>query len=138
MEMNRSTHRKCEISKRHKVAQDLKKKSACVLQSWGDNMRRIESLSSKGTFYIIQGLKNKSNCPLCCSACKACTHMYSCTCLDATDNSTVCIHVHSLCMQIQDRIQHQSNNFECDEIDSETETIDNKEDVHVEEDSDDG
>ena len=41
-------------------------------------------------------------------------------------------------MQIQDRIQHQSNNVECDEIDSETETTDDKEDVHVEEDSDDG
>ncbi len=45
-EMNASTHRKCEINKRHKIAQEvLKSSSSCVLQSCGINMWRMESLS---------------------------------------------------------------------------------------------
>ena len=38
-EMNASTHRKCEINKRHKIAQEVhKSSSSCVLQSCGINV----------------------------------------------------------------------------------------------------
>lgn len=94
IELKASTHRKCEINKRHKLAQELMKKSTCMLQSCGSNTWRMESATSKGTFYIIQVLKKECDCPLCCPSCKACVLMYSCTCLDSTVHSTVCKHIH--------------------------------------------
>ena len=98
-EMNASTHRKCEINKRHKIAQEVhKSSSSCVLQSCGINMWRMESLSSNGTFYMIQKLKDDCDCHLQCSPCGGCIHMYTCTCLDSTVHSTICKHAHSSVM----------------------------------------
>ena len=49
----------------------------------------IESINNKGTFYLLQEVKQECNCPLMCSTCHACIHMYTCTCLDATLHNTV-------------------------------------------------
>ena len=84
VEKKKNTHRKCEITKRHKVAQELQKNSTCTLQSCGIFTWRIESLTCKGTIYVLQQLKQECDC----SMCYACIHMYSCTCLDATLHST--------------------------------------------------
>ena len=67
-------------------------------------MWRMESYSSKSIFYVIQKVQENCDCPLRCSLCYACSHMYTCTCLDATLHSTVCKHVHLLCMDLPDDI----------------------------------
>ena len=97
--MKKTTHRKCESIKRHKASEELKKKSSCTLESCATNTWRMESLTSKGIFYVLEQLKQDCNCPLHCSMYSACAHMYSCTCLDATLHSTVCKHIHLLCIQ---------------------------------------
>ena len=43
VEKKKNTHRKCEITKRHKAAQELQKNSTCTLQSWGIFTWRMES-----------------------------------------------------------------------------------------------
>ncbi len=62
-------------------------------------MWRIESSRSKGTFYILQKLRDNCDCSLNCSVCNACPHLYSCTCLDSTVHSTVCKHSHFVHME---------------------------------------
>lgn len=100
IEMKTNTHRKCEIHKGHKVALELLNKSECVIQVCGNKIWRIKLYNSKGTYYIIQELKSECDCPLRCSQCNSCTHMYSCSCLDATIHSTVCKHVHLLRIEL--------------------------------------
>ena len=62
--MKKTTHRKCETIKRHKAAEELKKKSSCKLESCATNTWRMESLTSKRIFYILKQLKQDCNCPL--------------------------------------------------------------------------
>ena len=47
--------RNCEITKRHKAAQELQKNSNCTLQSCG-------LLTCKRTFYVLQQLKQECDC----------------------------------------------------------------------------
>ncbi len=98
VELKTSTHRKCEINKRHKLAEELQKSMKCNIQSFGQKMWRIKSSSSKDTYYVLQKLQQRCDCPLNCSTCNVCIHLYTCSCLDATLHSTVCKHIHLLCM----------------------------------------
>ena len=55
-------------------------------------------------------MSGKCPCPLQCSACNACVHLYSCTRLDASIHSTVCKHVHYIHMSITNDDQVKVNN----------------------------
>ena len=99
MEKGKMTHRKCEINKRHKDTIELRKYSTLYL-SQDTNTWKIESLNAKGTFYILQQPQQECDCPLCCSMCNACVHVYTCTYMDATLHSTVCKRMHLLHMTI--------------------------------------
>ena len=90
------THRKCEINKRHKATVELQKHSTLYL-SQDTNTWRIESLNAKGSLYFLQ---QECDCPLCCSMCNECVHMYTCTCMDVTLHSTIYKHMHLLHMTI--------------------------------------
>ncbi len=80
-------------------------------------MWRIESSISKaGTFYIIEKVKLSCDCPLQCSQCHVCAHMFTCTCLDATVHSTVCKHIHLVCIQMENEDGNTSISFGNGEI----------------------
>ena len=44
--------------------------------------------------YTVERIQDTCSCKICCGTCKACVHMYSCTCLDASLHTTVCKHIH--------------------------------------------
>lgn len=97
-EKGKLTHRICEINKRHKSAVEAEHRM-CLVKT-GDKKWNIESLTKKGTYYILQQLQETCSCKLNCSVCHACVHMYLCTCMDATIHNTVCKHVHLLHMSV--------------------------------------
>ena len=120
MEKGKMTHRKCEIYKRHKLAVELQKKS-CTLQQSDRNTWKIESLTRKGDFYVIEQQKQDCDCQLSCSICHACVHMYTCTCMDATLHNTVCKHVHLVHMSVcekgteEDKVTEENEEHTLDE-----------------------
>ena len=93
----------------------------------------MESLTCKGTIYVLQRLKQECDCSLRCSMCYACIHMYSCTCLDATLHSTVCKHIHLLCMQKPKEIENSVSEQKDDTLENESEREDIQVDISNEE-----
>ena len=51
-------------------------------------------------WYIIEKVASTctAGCSLLCHACNNCVHMFTCTCMDAIMHSTICKHVHLLCL----------------------------------------
>ena len=95
----KSTHRITEINRRHKTAEIMKKDGFNLQQNetnwtiWSQN-----SICSQ-TYTLEQG-KSFCDCKLKCSHCDACTHMYTCTCMDSIVHTTVCKHMHLLHMEL--------------------------------------
>ena len=59
----------------------------------------------------------KSNCKLACGTCKACIHMYTCTCTDFLIHNTICKHIHLVHMSEKKCISEtDSTNFKENEI----------------------
>ncbi len=55
--------------------------------------------SEEGSVYFVSATNNKcQNCGYYCEICKACYHMYECSCMDFTIKGNMCKHVHGLCM----------------------------------------
>ena len=98
VEVGKLTHRRCEINKRHKAAQDFNITSNVRLHKEKNDTWTIESLTNKGKQYTIEKLNVQCSCALKCFECGICIHTYSCTCLDATLHCTICKHVHLLSM----------------------------------------
>ena len=122
------THRKCEIKKRHKSAEEFMGKKTPKYTKQGENTWKIESFSHEGNFYTVQQLLPHCECPLHCSMCNACIHMYSCTCLDASIHCTVCKHIHVLHMleSISDTMKSSNDDNETSgiEVEDEFNTLD--------------
>ena len=98
-EKGKNTHRVCEINKRHKSAEELKKIKDHSVTALDNSTWRVQSQTTN-TQYIVQQ-HNRScvyKCKLLCSTCAICPHMYSCTCLDFTLHCTVCKHIHLIHM----------------------------------------
>ena len=92
LEKGKSTHRICEINKRHSAAELIDSKKAIV--QYSDNKWTVESQTQTGLEYTVLKQPNQCTCHLRCSKCRVCPHAYSCSCLDATLHATVCKHVH--------------------------------------------
>ena len=91
-EKGKLSHRRSEITKRHKKA--LEMNDSCVVTCECDNEWKVQSQSSTGTFYTVIRSQVKCNCLLKCLQCKACSHEYNCSCVDYALHSTVCKHIH--------------------------------------------
>lgn len=108
-EKGKMTHRKCEINKRHASAEESLNKVLYTTISEENSSWKIQSFTSAGKFYHVQQLLSDCQCPLHCSKCNACIHMYVCTCLDASIHCTVCKHVHIIHMKESDKSKSMSN-----------------------------
>ena len=97
MEKGKHTHRICDINKRHRRAMSFA--VIATIDDISDNVYRVGSQSTHGVHYVVQRLKESCTCKLKCQFCSACAQMYSCTCLDACTNTTVCKHMHLVHMQ---------------------------------------
>ena len=90
LETGKSTHRICEINKRHKAAEKIESTQITTISSGSE--WKVESQSKSGTYYTVKKTQASCQCKLICNHCGVCTHLYSCTCLDAIIHSTICKH----------------------------------------------
>ena len=108
MEIGKITHRKSEINKRHKAAKNMKK--IPPIRSIGQNQWKIESFTNNSYYHVEKNVSdNNCSCPLRCSICNICVHMFSCTCLDASLHCTICKHVHFLLISHGNNILHEKS-----------------------------
>ena len=94
-EMGKMSHRKCEITKRHKRAIEMRKSCTIVQQS--DMGWKVQSQTNKSEFYMLYR-SDPCSCKMSCTLCGACNHMYNCSCIDFALHDTVCKHIHLLHM----------------------------------------
>ena len=59
-----------------------------------ENIYSVSSESRPNMSYMVRKEMDQCNCKLKCQFCSACFHLYTCTCLDASINNTVCKHIH--------------------------------------------
>ena len=76
---------------------------ALILEPLSDNIQAIDDLSwnvssarDGSITYVVKIVKETCTCNLRCSMCRACVHMYTCTCIDSTLHATVCKHAHAI------------------------------------------
>ena len=91
LEMGKSSHRICEINRRHNELQLLDASSITQVE---ETKWIIASQNSPGIIYTVQKLLNNCECQIRCKECTICPHYYSCTCLDSILHATVCKHIH--------------------------------------------
>ena len=94
-EIGKVTHRKAEITKRHNTATKLD--PALVEVANGneeENVWNVRSATDGSATHCVRLEAQTCDCKMRCERCKACVHMYTCICLDATLHYTVCKHVH--------------------------------------------
>ena len=92
IEKGKSTHRICEINKRHHTAVELAKN--VVVKKRDNDSWEVLSSSNSDIIYQITRVKESCNCKLRCGFCEACMHMFNCSCIDSAIHSTVCKHCH--------------------------------------------
>jgi len=100
-EKGKLSHRQCEIRKRHKAA--IAMMGNCTVNQVPETNSEwiVESAKKKETFYTVHKLGQECSCKLSCQYCKACSHMFSCSCIDYAFHGTVCKHIHLVQIQIQ-------------------------------------
>ena len=99
----KSSHRLCEINKRHKAAENMD--PSTTLLSSNDGIWKIKAASLQQTHYMVEKKLENCSCKLRCSSCDVCIHSYSCTCMDFLIHSTVCKHIHLVKMLSEDNAQ---------------------------------
>ena len=67
------------------------------------------SQTRPGIAYSVEAKLIQCKCKLKCRFCNACAHMYTCTCLDACINTTVCKHMHLIHMRQPQRELQQAD-----------------------------
>ena len=99
-QIGKNTHRICEISKRHRSAENMAKKDSQLIDIVEPgNKWSVKSESQPGVTYIVK--KDSSCCcKLLCRQCGVCPHNYKCTCLDSILHATVCKHIHLVVMEM--------------------------------------
>jgi len=95
-EKGKTTHRRCDIHRRHKAA--VEASDNCNILEVSKNEFKIQSLSND-TFYSVYVLKTSCDCKISCLGCGACMHMYDCSCMDFAIHYTVCKHIHLIHMK---------------------------------------
>ena len=115
-EKGKLSHRQCEIRKRHKKAIEMLDNFTAIKVPDTDSEWKVESATKQDTVYTIHQLCTGCSCKLGCLSCGACSHMYSCSCIDYALHSTVCKHIHLVKMhtsggdnQMSDPLAEQDN-----------------------------
>ena len=103
LEKGKATHRICDINKRHKTTL-TSSSSAIITENLQENSYRVTSQTRPGITYNITVDLSECKHKLKCHFCIACAHMYTCTCIDACINTTVCRHMHLVHMR---KVPHQ-------------------------------
>lgn len=100
LEKGKSTHRVCEVNKRHKAAEKiLKNNTQNITTIVPQKNWEVESESQPGKFYtVVKEEQEQCGCQVICSTCGICTHLFSCSCLDSLLHHTVCKHCHLVAM----------------------------------------
>ena len=109
VEKGKVTHRISEINRRHQRAQEMllhgievRKVAECT---WLVQSSQLDDM------HTVKKLTEDCDCKLTCGHCKACIHMYACTCMDSLIHATVCKHCHIAHME---NIREESGLFQCD------------------------
>ena len=93
----KSTGRITKIKDRHVKAQEVQ--SLYVVSQVCDNQWEVTaSESNKNYIVVCDSYSCDQKCSLTCKECGICVHMYSCTCPDALLNTTICKHIHLVCI----------------------------------------
>ena len=117
LEKGKSSHRICEINKRHKAAE-------CLLEEINyrlptpviPDMKWSVYSSNLIDFYTVLKQKGSCECKLHCRTCNACIHMYTCTCIDSMIHTTVCKHIHIVDLIYNKSSTHPSSDNQDDEF----------------------
>ena len=97
LEKGKHTHRICDINKRHRTAVSFA--HLATITCTAEDSFKISSESRNGTYYTVLKVQSQCHCRLKCQFCSACAHQYTCMCLDACTNTTVCKHIHLVRMR---------------------------------------
>ena len=97
LEKGKHTHRICDINKRHRTAVSFA--HLATITCIAEDSFKVSSESRNGTYYTVLKVQSQCHCRLKCQFCSACAHQYTCTCLDACTNTTVCKHIHLVHMR---------------------------------------
>ena len=92
MQKGKSSHRICEISKRHRSA--VKMTPSEMILSVSNGTCTVKSASSHQKYYSVHKQVEVCTCKFRCNSCNVCIHQYSCTCMDFLIHSTMCKHIH--------------------------------------------
>jgi len=91
VEKGKYSHRVVEINKRHKRAISM---LSLKVNQKDEKTWEVPSEKDASITYVVHLINESCDCKLCCNSCKACVHMCTCSCMDATLHATVCKHVH--------------------------------------------
>lgn len=94
----KTSHRACELNKRHKKADEMMSSGVSpTLRSattW-----EVPSQSNPHSVHVVQAQTNHNcTCKLVCGGCKVCAYAYTCTCVDYALHNTACKHMHLIHM----------------------------------------
>ena len=92
IQKGKSSHRICEISKRHRSAEKMTPSEMILSVSNGTWTIKSPSLQQKYYSVHKESEFEKCTCKLRCNSCNVCIH--SCTCMDFLIHSTICKHIH--------------------------------------------
>ena len=92
LEKGKITGRVATIRRRHEESKNI---CSELLNQCSENQWTVASTHGSNV-YTVRKETNKciQNCQLQCKDCKICIHIFSCTCMDAILNYTICKHVH--------------------------------------------
>ena len=92
MEKGKITGRVATIRRRHEESKNI---CSELLNQCSENQWTVAS-SHGSNVYTVRKETNQciENCQLQCKDCNICIHIFSCTCMDAILNYTICKHVH--------------------------------------------
>ena len=107
----KSSHRLCEINKRHKTAEKMCPDYYDTFLSFSDGVWKIKAASLQQSYYMVEKRLDKCSCKLRCSSCDVCIHSYSCTCMDFLIHSTVCNHIHLVKMFSESQSDDSQHNY---------------------------
>ena len=96
-EKGKHTNRICDINKRHDRAKSYFHSAMIIRED--ENEYKVSSERKLDVFYTVRKEMQCCDCKLKCRFCYACSHLYSCTCIDSYTNNTVCKHIHLIQMK---------------------------------------
>ena len=81
-EVGKVTHRVRDINRRHVSAKEMLDSDNVDVQRCESGKWKVRS-ESNSSYYDVALVGERDNCPLSCTACNVCIHMYTCNCVDA-------------------------------------------------------